>query len=132
MEEVDGVYIIDRESGIVLAEDSLIKEDPMLVGGLIHAISTFLASTLGSRKMLRAIDSGDVKLILEHGTRYTAVAVAKRDDPIIRKKLNLLIEAITDKISLRPDIINTTGNPELKAIIARIFEIRKMVALESV
>ena len=131
MDEIRGIYIIDRESGLVIADDTTIADDPMLVGGLIHAISTFASSTLGSRKNLRTIDNGDVKLLLEHGERYTAVAVTGRDDPIIRKKLNLLIEAVTDRINVRPDINKTTGDPEIKALIARVFDIHEKIAKES-
>ncbi|MHA1475539.1 MAG: hypothetical protein ACTSQ5_10170 [Promethearchaeota archaeon] len=85
--------------------------DPALVSGMFSALTGFIQETTRSSDLLRGIDSGDKKVILEYSEKYpffTAI-FADRETATIRLALKSTIKDFEEK---HGDIlVKTCGNP---------------------
>ena len=61
--------------------------DPGLVAGMFSAITSFIKETTKSADLLRTIDHGDTKVIIEYGKYVFGAIFADRETVEIRSKL---------------------------------------------
>jgi len=69
--------------------------DPGLVSGMFSAISSFIQETTKSNDLLRTIDSGEIKVILEYSKQFPVFAAlfADRETSEIRTALRILLDS---------------------------------------
>ncbi|QEE15836.1 hypothetical protein DSAG12_01663 [Promethearchaeum syntrophicum] len=111
---IDGLYILYIDGRDLFyynfRGDKGSPVDPALVSGMFSALTGFIQETTRSSDLLRGIDSGDKKVILEYSEKFpffTAV-FADRENSTIRLALKSTIEDFEKK---HGDILeNWTGN----------------------
>ncbi len=62
-------------------------QDPLLISGMISAISSFIIEVTGSKKPLRTIDQEDKKILLSHGQYTISALVADKSLSVMYKHL---------------------------------------------
>ncbi|MHA1731610.1 MAG: hypothetical protein ACTSU5_06685 [Promethearchaeota archaeon] len=102
-----------------------VEADPALVSGMFSAITSFIKETTKSSELLRTIDHGDVKLIIEYGKYVFGAIFADRETTEVRGKLIEFINRFEEK---HGDLLaNWTGRTDPfegdGAIVEEIFEI---------
>ncbi|MEM2109246.1 MAG: hypothetical protein QW327_02010 [Candidatus Odinarchaeota archaeon] len=65
--------------------------EPVLVAGMLSAISSFVRETTKSRELLRSIDHGDTTLLVEYGKYSFAALLADRETTELRGRLQKYI-----------------------------------------
>lgn len=65
--------------------------EPVLVAGMLSAISSFVRETTKSRELLRTVDHGDITLLIEYGKYSFAALLADRETTELRGKLQRYI-----------------------------------------
>lgn len=101
------------------------ESDPALVSGMFSAITSFIKETTKSSELLRTIDHGDVKLIIEYGEYIFGAIFADMETTDVRAKLKDFIGRFEhEHARILP---NWTGNidpfAEDTALVEDIFEI---------
>ncbi|MHA1819736.1 MAG: hypothetical protein ACTSU2_01355 [Promethearchaeota archaeon] len=67
------------------------ETDPALVAGMFSAITSFIRETTKSKDLLRTIDHGDTKVIIEYGEYVFGALFADRETTQIRSQLKRFI-----------------------------------------
>ena len=84
------LYIINN-SGLCLMHQKFgaIEVDSDLVGGFFSAIQQFLQDMLGDAQIIKSLDRGDFKLIIEQGRKFNlfGVVISEKEDAQVRGKL---------------------------------------------
>ncbi|GAB4318934.1 MAG: hypothetical protein Kow0069_22220 [Promethearchaeota archaeon] len=75
------------------------ETDPALVAGMFSAITSFVRETTRSSDLLRTIDHGDVKLIIEYGRWVFAAVFADRETTDVRDRLRRFVQEFEAKHS---------------------------------
>jgi hypothetical protein len=106
MARIYEIFFVIKDSGTCILHHSFTGSslDEQLVSGFLSALSSFLnfimpKSDTDSDKMVRSVDRGDFKILIEPGKAIIGLLLAKSDTPSIRKKLReviLLFEEIYD------------------------------------
>ena len=104
MTRIFDIFFIFKDAGTCILHHGFTGSslDEQLVSGFLSAISSFLSFIMpGSdpKKVIRAVDRGDFKILIEPGKKILGLLLAKSDTPSIRKKLReiiLLFEEIYD------------------------------------
>ncbi len=91
--ELDSMYTMYEDGRDVFSykfkESS--DADPGLVAGMFSAITSFIKETTKSADLLRTIDHGDTKVIIEYGTYVFGAIFADRETTEIRSKLKTFV-----------------------------------------
>lgn len=88
------VYLVSQD-GRNLFSHSFSEEqatEPVLVAGMLSAISSFVKETTKSRDLLRSIDHGDTTLLVEYGRYSFAALLADRETTDLRNRLQKYIQ----------------------------------------
>ncbi len=125
--KLDALYIMagDGRDLFTYQFSEGIKPEPGLISGMFSAITAFIKETTKSRDLLRYIDNGDKKILLEYGNYIIIALFADSSSAELREKLVKLIlkfEAKFEKILKR---WNGDCSPFMQedSLVKEIFEI---------
>ncbi|MHA1581690.1 MAG: hypothetical protein ACTSYM_04225, partial [Candidatus Baldrarchaeia archaeon] len=123
---IEGIYIVNTD-GIALYSQSFgeVKVEPLLISGMLSAITSFVKETTSSQQYLQAIDHGDVVLMIEYGDGFFVTLLANRETPELRMRLREFVKRFQEQYG---EVLKQwSGDPsEFKGteqLIKEIFEI---------
>ena len=123
---IEGIYIVNTD-GIALYSQSFgeVKVEPLLISGMLSAITSFIKETTSSQQYLQAIDHGDVVLMIEYGDGFFVTLLANRETPEIRMKLKEFVKLFQERYG---DILKRwSGDPSefegVEKLVSEVFEI---------
>ncbi len=123
---IEGIYIVNTD-GIALYSKSFgeVKVEPLLISGMLSAITSFVKETTRSQQYLQAIDHGDVVLMIEYGDGFFVTLLANRETPEIRMKLREFVRRFQEKYG---EILKRwSGDPgefeNVEKLVNEVFEI---------
>jgi hypothetical protein len=93
--DLKGLFVVSQD-GRNLYSYAFSKEEttePVLVAGMLSAISSFVKETTKSRDLLRSIDHGDTTLLVEYGRYSFAALLADRETTELRNRLEKYIQS---------------------------------------
>jgi len=123
---IEGIYIVNTD-GIALYSQSFgeVKVEPLLISGMLSAITSFVKETTSSQQYLQAIDHGDVVLMIEYGEGFFVTLLANRETPELRMKLREFVKRFQEQFG--EVLKNWTGDPDefkdTEQLIKEIFEV---------
>ncbi len=93
------LYLVshDGRSLFSYAFSEELTTEPVLVAGMLSAISSFVRETTKSRELLRTVDHGDTTLLVEYGKYAFAALLADRETTDLRGKLQRYINEFEKK-----------------------------------
>ncbi|TFG21852.1 MAG: hypothetical protein EU533_04960 [Promethearchaeota archaeon] len=98
--EKQGLYII-YDDGRGLFDYSFSKEfdqDPGLISGMFSAITSFIKETTRSQDLLKTIDHGDIRILIEYGDRiFGAFFIKGKQSTEIRGQLKEFVSRFENK-----------------------------------
>ncbi|MGQ4833534.1 MAG: hypothetical protein ACP6IS_06550 [Candidatus Asgardarchaeia archaeon] len=95
---VDGIYVVNKNGLSVFSQTfGRIKVDPVLVSGMLSAITSFVKETTKSTQYLKSIDHGDVVLMIEYNPKFFVAMLTNRETPDLRMKLKRFVEEFDKK-----------------------------------
>ncbi len=85
--------------GIALYSQSFgeVKVEPLLISGMLSAITSFVKETTSSQQYLQAIDHGDVVLMIEYGDGFFVTLLANRETPELRMRLREFVKRFQEQ-----------------------------------
>lgn len=90
--DVNSMYLMYGDGRDVFSYEFKKSEvDPALVAGMFSAISSFIRETTKSSDLLRTIDHGDTKVIIEYGNYVFGAIFANMETSEIRTKLKAFL-----------------------------------------
>lgn len=123
---IEGIYIVNTD-GIALYSQSFgeVKVEPLLISGMLSAITSFVKETTSSQQYLQAIDHGDVVLMIEYGDGFFVTLLANRETPELRMRLREFVKRFQKQYG---EVLKRwTGDPSefegAEQLIKEIFEI---------
>jgi len=123
---IEGIYIVNTD-GIALYTQSFgeVKVEPLLISGMLSAITSFVKETTKSQEYLQAIDHGDVVLVIEYGDGFFVTLLANRETPEIRMKLKEFVKLFQERYG---EILKRwSGDPSefegVEKLVSEVFEI---------
>lgn len=123
---IEGIYIVNAD-GIALYSKSFgeVKVEPLLISGMLSAITSFVKETTSSQQYLQSIDHGDVVLMIEYGDGFFVTLLANRETPEIRMKLREFVKHFQEKYG---EILKRwSGDPDefenVNKLVSEILEI---------
>ena len=95
---IEGIYIVNTD-GIALYSQSFgeVKVEPLLISGMLSAITSFVKETTSSQQYLQAIDHGDVVLMIEYGEGFFVTLLANRETPELRMRLREFVKRFQEQ-----------------------------------
>lgn len=126
--ELDCLFIMYSDGRDVFSykfSESSKGADPSLVAGMFSAITSFIKETTSSSDLLRSIDHGDSKIIIEYGDYVFGAIFANMQTAEIRSKLKTFITKFEEKHrDVLPNWNGNMGPFEQDAVLLKeIFEI---------
>ncbi|MHA1333506.1 MAG: hypothetical protein ACTSPL_05500 [Candidatus Odinarchaeia archaeon] len=98
MVNLKGLYVVSHDGRILLSYSfSEEASEPVLVAGMLSAISSFIKETTKSRDLLRSIDHGDITLMVEYGKYSFAALLADKETVEMRIKLRQFLNEFEAK-----------------------------------
>jgi hypothetical protein len=93
------LYLVSHDGRSLLsyAFSEELTTEPVLVAGMLSAISSFVKETTKSRELLRTVDHGDTTLLVEYGRYSFAALLADRETTELRGKLQKYINEFEKK-----------------------------------
>lgn len=123
---IEGIYIVNTD-GIALYSQSFgeVKVEPLLISGMLSAITSFVKETTSSQQYLQAIDHGDVVLMIEYGDGFFVTLLANRETPELRMRLREFVKRFQEQYG---EVLKRwSGDPSefegTEQLIKEIFEI---------
>ena len=98
--EKQGLYIIyDDGRGIFNYNFSeAFDQDPGLISGMFSAITSFIKETTRSQDLLKTIDHGDIRILLEYGNRiFGALFIKGKQSTVVRSQLREFVTTFENK-----------------------------------
>ncbi|MHA1835659.1 MAG: hypothetical protein ACTSYQ_01835 [Candidatus Odinarchaeia archaeon] len=94
-----GLYIVSQDGRSIFSYNFSEEgaTEPVLVAGMLSAISSFVKETTKSRDLLRTIDHGDITLLVEYGRYSFAALLADRETAELRNKLQIYIRRFENR-----------------------------------
>lgn len=126
--ELDCLFVMYSDGRDVFSykfSDTSKGADPSLVAGMFSAITSFIKETTSSSDLLRSIDHGDSKIIIEYGDYVFGAIFANMQTAEIRSKLKTFITKFEEKHrDILPNWNGNMGPFEKDAdLLKEIFEI---------
>jgi len=123
---IEGIYIVNTD-GIALYSQSFgeVKVEPLLISGMLSAITSFVKETTSSQQYLQAIDHGDVVLMIEYGDGFFVTLLANRETPELRMRLREFVKHFQERYG---EVLKKwTGDPDefkgTEQLVKEIFEV---------
>lgn len=127
MARIYEIFFVIKDSGTCIFHHSFTGSslDEQLVSGFLSALSSFLnfimpKSDTDSDKMVRSVDRGDFKILIEPGKAIIGLLLAKSDTPSIRKKLREVIVLFEEIYDIEP-YKDTVAYEPYKEIVVKKF-----------
>jgi hypothetical protein len=98
--EKQGLYIIyDDGRGIFnYSFSEEFDQDPGLISGMFSAITSFIKETTRSQDLLKTIDHGDIRILLEYGNRvFGALFIKGKQSTVVRSQLREFVTTFENK-----------------------------------
>jgi hypothetical protein len=98
--EKQGLYIIyDDGRGIFnYSFSEEFDQDPGLISGMFSAITSFIKETTRSQDLLKTIDHGDIRILLEYGNRvFGALFIKGKQSTVVRSQLREFVTSFEKK-----------------------------------
>ena len=95
-----GLYIIyDDGRGIFnYSFSEEFDQDPGLISGMFSAITSFIKETTRSQDLLKTIDHGDIRILLEYGNRvFGALFIKGKQSTVVRSQLREFVTTFENK-----------------------------------
>ena len=85
---IQGIYVVLNDGRAIFSETfGKIQVEPLLISGMLSAITSFVKETTRSQQYLQTIDHGDVAILIEYSTKFFVTLLANRETPELRLKL---------------------------------------------
>ncbi|MHA1469166.1 MAG: hypothetical protein ACTSSP_01245 [Candidatus Asgardarchaeia archaeon] len=95
---VDGIYVVNTNGLSIFSQTfGRIQVDPVLVSGMLSAITSFVKETTRSTQYLKTIDHGDVVLMIEYNPKFFVTILTNKETPELRMKLKKFVEEFDKK-----------------------------------
>jgi len=90
---IQGIYVVLNDGRAIFSETfGKIQVEPLLISGMLSAITSFVKETTRSQQFLQTIDHGDVAILIEYSTKFFVTLLANRETPELRLKLREFVK----------------------------------------
>jgi len=124
MARIFEIFFVIKNVGTCILHHSFIGSslDEQMVSGFLSAISSFLNFIMpnsNSNKIIRAVDRGDFKILIEPGKEIIGLLLAKTDTPNIRRILRETIKLFEEIYEIDPAADTVIFDPYKEIIVKK-------------